>query len=639
MIEAIRRIGEYALEKEGKRLDNPTDLLDTLTQDPASSETYKHILAIKLNKGDNGFEFVDVDLEEYSKSKIRQYLYRRGSGKGPDITPTSRVTEVEKTFVKNKTLPWFSKALEDKTLNLKDEKLGFLREMNDCLLEHKEIILSKLNELSKSIKEVNKQQKCIITIVIEDNGKRYIGDYSVFREILKTRALSGYYQKYNKESKSEDNICSICKSQKDEVYGFVSTYKFYTVDKPGFVSGGFDQSLAWKNYPVCQRCALTLEEGKKYLEEFSSFRFYGFDYYLIPKPLIAEKSAEVYNLLEEFKESDPEFKKEYIHLLDDTEEDISELLSEQENFFNNNLLFFNKSEVKKTGEFKILLYIEDVLPSRLSKLVDVKKEMDKIGIFKNCKVSVFKNGKKTGKKPLKFDFGNIWHFFGRSKYFLDITNRVFTNNEIDYSFLIRGVMGKIRGQFANNYPTEESSLRGFQLLLYLRRLDILKNFSGGINMGEKSISSIFRRDNTTDMVKHAELFFEEFSDFFNNDAKKAIFMDGALAQLLLNIQRLPEVMNAQPGKEPFRSKLQGLKLDEKVVKGLLPAIQNKLDEYGKNYYKDLESIIAEYMIRAGEGWRMSKDEISFYFVLGMNLSYMFKAKKEEEANSRGDMNE
>lgn len=571
-----------------------------------------------------------MDLEEYSKSKIRQYLYRKGSGNGPDITPTSRVTEVERTFVKNKTLPWFSKVVKDKTLNLKDEELDFLREMNDCLFENKDIILSKLSEL---IKETNKNEKSIITIVSEDNGKRYIGDYSVFREILKTRALSGYYQKYNKESKSEGKICSICKSQKDEVYGFVSTYKFYTVDKPGFVSGGFDQSLAWKNYPVCQRCALTLEEGKKYLEDFSSFRFYGFDYYLIPKPLIPEKSNEVYYLLEEFKEKDLEFKNEYIHLLDDTEEEILDLVSKQESFFNNNLLFFNKSEVKKTGEFKILLYIEDVLPSRLSKLFDLKKEMDKIAVFANCKVPVFKNRKRTGEKPLKFDFGNIWHFFGRSKYFLDITNRVFTNKGIDYSFLIGEIMEKIRGQFANNYPTEESSLRGFQLLLYLRRLDILNNFSGGINMGEKSISDVFGRDNATDAAKQAELFFGEFSDFFNNDAKKAIFMEGALAQLLLYIQY------SDRESTPFRSKLQGLKLDEKVIKGLLPAIQNKLEEYSKNYYKDLESVISEYMIRAGDGWRMSKDEISFYFVLGMNLSDKFKSKKKEEANGGGDINE
>ena len=100
MIEAIRKIGAYALEKEGKSLDNPTDLLDILAENPASSEAYKHILAIRLNKKENGFEFADVNLEEYSKNKIRQYLYRRGSGNGPDITPTSRVTEVEKTFVK-----------------------------------------------------------------------------------------------------------------------------------------------------------------------------------------------------------------------------------------------------------------------------------------------------------------------------------------------------------------------------------------------------------------------------------------------------------------------------------------------------------------------------------------------------------
>jgi len=502
MIEAVRGVGEYAFEKKGITLDNSTDLLSILIQDPASSKAYKHILAIKLNKRENGFEFADIDLEDYSKSKIVQYLYRRGSGNGPDITPTSRVTEIEKTFVKNKILPWFPKTLRDETLNLEDEELKFLRGINDCLSENKDLILSKLKALSE---EIPRDENSIITIVIEDNGKRYIGDYSVFREILKTRALSGYYQKYNKESKSEDKICSICKRQKDEVYGFVSTYKFYTVDKPGSVSGGFDQSLAWKNYPVCQLCALTLEEGKKYLEEFSSFRFYGFDYYLIPKPLI--------------------------------------------------------------------------------------------------------------------------------EYFLDITNRILTNRKIDYSFLMWGIMEKIKRQFINNFSTEESSLRGFQLLLYLRRLNLLENFDRGSYMNEKRISDIFGSGDATDRVKQAEHLFEEFSDFFNNDAKKAIFMEGVLAQRLLNIQYHDR------GSTPFRSKLQGLKLDEKVIKGLLPQIQNKLEEYGKNYYTDLEGLISKYMIEAGDGWRMSKDEIGFYFVLGMNLSHRFRSKKEEETNGGGNANE
>ena len=63
--------------------------------------------------------------------------------------------------------------------------------------------------------------------------------------------------------------------------------------------------------------------------------------------------------------------------------------------------------------------------------------------------------------------------------------------------------------------------------------------------------------------------------------------------------------------------------------GLLPQIQNKFEEYNKNYYVELESIISRYMIMAGDDWKISKDEISFYFVIGMNLKSMFKSKKKE----------
>ena len=40
---------------------------------------------------------------------------------------------------------------------------------------------------------------------------------------------------------------------------------------------------------------------------------------------------------------------------------------------------------------------------------------------------------------------------------------------------------------------------------------------------------------------------------------------------------------------PFRTKLHGLKMNEALIKRLLPEIQNKLEEYEKNYYRDLES--------------------------------------------------
>ncbi len=117
-------------------------------------------------------------------------------------------------------------------------------------------------------------------------------------------------------------------------------------------------------------------------------------------------------------------------------------------------------------------------------------------------------------------------------------------------------------------------------------------------------------------------FFSRFGDFFESDAKKVVFLEGVLTQFLLNIQY------QERGATPFKVKLKGLNLDEKQVKKLLPEIQNKLEEYGKNYYRTLESIISKYFISAGNEWKMPNDEISFYFVLGMNLSYLFKTSKE-----------
>jgi CRISPR-associated protein Csh1 len=172
----------------------------------------------------------------------------------------------------------------------------------------------------------------------------------------------------------------------------------------------------------------------------------------------------------------------------------------------------------------------------------------------------------------------------------------------------------------NDRSTIDSTLRGLQLLDYLNYLDLLDNFNG-----ENKVRTDF--DNTlnkcnTSIDEKANLLFSEFPDFFNQPAKRAVFLQGTLTQYLLNIQWHDR------GASPFRTKLHGLKLDEKLVKKLFPEIQNKLEDYGKNYYRDLETLISKYMLQAGSNWNISKDEINFYYVLGMNLSYLFKNQGE-----------
>jgi len=622
MIEGIREIGEYILKKEGKSLDNP---LNILIDDPANRDT-KGIIFIILGSKENKIEYMGVELEEYSKEKLERYAYKKGAPNGPDITPTSMITTIESTFNKTKILPWFKKYNKFES----DENINFLIRIGNCIRKNREKIFADLNEKYK--KENN-----VISLKIDNN---YIGDYKIFKDILVNRAKESFYSKYGKVSKSKDEICSVCNIRKAEVYGFVDTYKFYTVDKPGFVSGGFQQENAWKNYPVCLNCALTLKAGKKYIGINMNFNFYGFRYLLIPQfvTVVEERTKEeIFKIIEQ--QQNPKFRRKEISRLTSDENEILELMGEQKNYLNLNFMFYDTPKGYNGSVFNILLYIEDILPSRLKTLFGAKKAVDEIDIFEECMVPVFENKKKTGEKPLDFNFGILRDFFYdltnkrwiSKKYFLDIVNKIFANKPIDYNFLMSFIIQKIRADFINNHPTKVSTLKGFMLLNYLNILRIIK-YKRRTKMNE--IKNNREKTEVSSSIKGEEIsqkissFFSGFVDFFDSDTKKVIFLEGVLTQFLLNIQYQERKAT------PFRVKLKGLKLDEKQIKKLLPEIQNKLEEYGKNYYRELESIISDYFISAGNRWEMSNNDISFYFVLGMNLANLFKTEHKEKREDK-----
>ena len=66
------------------------------------------------------------------------------------------------------------------------------------------------------------------------------------------------------------------------------------------------------------------------------------------------------------------------------------------------------------------------------------------------------------------------------------------------------------------------------------------------------------------------------------------------------------------------------KICEKVI------VWPEIHQYESNYYRDLETLASEYFIQAQDEWNLSRDEISFYFAMGMNLSKYFRTEKEEE---------
>jgi CRISPR-associated protein Csh1 len=307
--------------------------------------------------------------------------------------------------------------------------------------------------------------------------------------------------------------------------------------------------------------------------------------------------------------------------MSDAKDEILYHLSNKENSFLCNILIY----AENNNEFKIERYIEDIFPSRLKELFDAKMEVDNKPVLKSLKVPIFEEKKKTGEKNFEFNFDSIYHFFGRDNhdysYFLDIVSSIFSEKEISYPFVLSAITRKIRKIFAQDIPTRESILRGLALMVYLEDLGLFKNHNGGAMSDPTRKQDI---KNSSETRKKADFIFEQFPKFFNTPAKRAVYLEGVLCKKLLIIQQHERKAT------PFRTKLQGLKLDQRRVQALLPEIENKLEEYKSNYYRDLEILISVFMREAGEDWELSKDEIAFYFVLGMNLADEFKFSSQVE---------
>jgi CRISPR-associated protein Csh1 len=76
-----------------------------------------------------------------------------------------------------------------------------------------------------------------------------------------------------------------------------------------------------------------------------------------------------------------------------------------------------------------------------------------------------------------------------------------------------------------------------------------------------------------------------------------------------------------------------MKLNPALVNRIFTEAIEKLEQYDKNFYRELQSDIAKLMITGGLE-DLSNDEISYFFTLGMTLNKQFKTKKPEETENK-----
>jgi CRISPR-associated protein Csh1 len=584
MLSAIKEIGKWQRNKYKK------DEVSTLIKEP-KFKTGGTLVLIKVDIDKNVFE--NVDLEDYDSAKIQRYLFRGGVSQGPNPTPVANIpnvkkgkseeetrknleTQIRKTF-EGKIQKWFEK-------HSSEEKENFLENIKKILSDNEDKITK---AIWVCIKDLDRKEGKLLTIKIKQRDEwKYIGDFEIFRKSLKeieTQKTVGI--------SASDKDCSVCGMRKALVSGDSSVFKFYTIDKPGFITGGFNEDLAWRNFPVCPDCKLELEEGRKFIENNLAYGFYGLRYLLIPKLLLGgmDVKAEIIDILLDSNRI-VSLKDRVKRRITSDDNEILEILADEKDVLTLNLLFLRKEQSAE----RILLLIEDVFPSRIRKIFETKDYVDK----------VFNNDSDKG-----FTFGTIRTFFSKSdenkkisdlnKYFLEIVDSVFKGKQLNFSFLVKFYMAIIRKEFINDGYFSFRVKDALMDTAFFENLGLI-TFEEVEDMAESIFSSVFA----------------SYEKSFGNPVKQGIFLMGVLTQLLLNKQW------SDRNAKPFMKKLKGLRMDEKDIRTLLPEVQNKLEEYD-SFDKGKRLIAAEaskYLLEAGEGWKMPIDEINFYFVCGMNLA-------------------
>lgn len=585
MIDSVAKIGQYVLGRQNK---SP---LEQAIENP----NYQYCLFILLEERDGGCIFAGIDYEEIS-SDYEKYLFRTGSSRGANFSPTAKITSLKNTY-DQKILGWFRTVLKDKNIKNKEK----FEKMYELLSDKQEEIMQLLSQ------KIESMEKALLSIKVNN---AYPIDNQLF-----TEAFLYLINKKDFEVSSTNQVCSICHQHKPTVIGKMSVFKFYTLDKPGFITGGFYEENAWKNYPVCLDCKSLVEAGRQYIEKQLQYQFYGLPYLLIPTFLLDSMEMDNYEEILDIlanQQKNLQLSKERGRSIMTDEGDLLDALSEQKNTVAFQMLFLQKIQSAE----RILLVIDEILPSRLRKLFAAKEKVEKTVLWKN-----------ETKEPGHFHFGFFRTFFAKSddgkrnadlnKYFLTIVESSFKKKQLHLPFLLKFMMKEIRKNFVNEKEQVFywNIKQAMACLSFLQNIDVLI-----LKGGQKSVGKF-------------EGLFQQFAGQLNTNEKKAIFLLGSLTQILLEIQQ------KERGAKPFMKQLMGLKMDERTIKSLLPKVVNKLEEY--NAFTKSRQLLAEEIsqlfLQSNENWRLSIDELNFYFVCGMSLASKVKeilyAKEEVVENA------
>lgn len=616
---SISEIGHWQLEQ--KSVLDPVDLYIENLFPGKDYQVLLMVFEIIDIKGELLCHYNGIDVEKVRRnsSNYLKYAYRKGSARGGDVTLTTKLSNPPDKKLKNIKEAQFKKLTQGEHADVQLFKL-----VEAEFLQNEQLIASQIADYFTNARQ-EERTTTGISLRIHKGKKLYLNDFKTVRNMILDTGLEKKYEHNGTISRTTNVVCSVTGKEAYEVYGFAAPFKYSTPDKSGFISGYFNKEKFWRNYPVSSKEALALEYGEKYIRQHLTGYFYGYEFLFVPRPVLQSDREGLENIVELLKSAfaDARKKKESSEERADSEEHVQKIIAQQENYFYVDMLFFSEDKMSKAISIKMML--EEVLPSRFNKLFTIAPEtVNQVPLFKNA-IIIDKQ-----EQNLKFSFGIIKEFFDEK--FLDVVQSIFLGRPISKDFMFEKIMGVIRKNYNEAHTrdkivksTRRSILEAVMLMNYLQELEIIKN---NTNYNFMNTMETEKDEQKTSRFNLDEFnrFLTDNRSFLDSDIKIGVFAVGVLVRFLYDIQY------SNLSNTPFESKLRGYNLNpEHLMQVYLEAL-DKIQKYRGHYaYSSLREVINNYFtIRKQDMVSMSNNELSFYFVAGLEMGSKFKKEKKEE---------
>ncbi len=650
MMRALYQIGRLA------KSDSDDPLVDIV--DPIEPGT--HVIALELQTDKDGtVSLVNPEapfrlLFEASAKNVLRIGYKKGaSGKAVNITPAAACT-----FNKTKD------KLDGNKPNIRtfDGKIvAFFRSNRD-----RDPMIGKIADFF----EMNRMTEILRTYYYNFIEQNYASHPKMKRpkgRIL-TVSLDGKlpgeldaYKKLLYESKTSligsgvsegRGICSLTFEPNSTVYGKASNaFSFYTIDKPGMITGGFDEKKAWKNFPVSAHAAQSLKQARDYLDKRQKFYMPGgFRYWVIPKLVFGGGEAELKECLESlasYSDSSPGFGlgQEARDRFSEIEQRIKFIAKLVQSQVLLSFLFWERNN----AQLKINLLVDDVPPTRLKRLIEAQREVARLKSYSSWQNKI--SDKPDTDRSIRFSFGLIWPFYAReaqhkskdnkfvaprkgTRYresYLRLVRELYLGYAPDARQILTLVMEYLEALYKD--PEDKSflykPLHALCWLRYLCELDLwqpaLKNKGDAMKLDDLSIEPDFKQRDESGRFKNSwmayiEEFYQEHQAMLVNPFLFGTFLLGCLVRLMMNIQA--HKLNSTP----FEKELKGLRLKKSDIPTLFSKTLSKLRDYEHgDTYKVLDELISDLCLRGNlNEEQISDEEVSAWLAFGLAQGRVFK---------------